>query len=211
MKNNSKCNYSDISDEEIIKLIKNGDTAAQDFILNKYKVLVRSKAKAYFLIGADNDDIIQEGMIGLYKAIRDFCDDKNTKFKSFADLCINRQIITAVKTATRQKHMPLNSYVSLNKQAFDEDSDETFINLIRETKVSDPETLFIGEEEKDSIVTHMEKALSEFEYKVLECYLNGDSYVEISKAINKSEKSIDNALQRIKKKIDKFVREKNAM
>ena len=201
--------YKQMTDEQLIEIIRQGDTLAQDYILNKYKVLVKSKARAYFIIGADKEDIIQEGMIGLYKAIRDFQGDKCTSFRAFAELCINRQIITAIKSATRQKHIPLNSYVSLNKPLFDEDSEQTYLDLLKEPENANPETLFIGQEDKDIIETHMGEVLSAFEAKVLSYYLKGKPYVEIARLMNKQEKSIDNALQRVKKKIEKFMAQKN--
>ena len=143
--------YETMVDEEIVEVAQEGDDTAQEFLINKYKNFVRAKARSYFLIGADREDIIQEGMIGLYKAIRDFRCDKLSSFRAFAELCITRQIITAIKTATRQKHIPLNSYVSLNKPIYDEDSDRTLLDVISGTKVTDPEELIISREEFDDI------------------------------------------------------------
>ena len=200
--------YINMHDEDVIDLIKSGDTDAQEYIFGKYKNVVKMKSRAYFLIGADSEDIIQEGMIGLYKAIRDFQKDKNASFKVFAELCINRQIITAIKTATRQKHMPLNSYVSLNKSAFDDNSEETYMDIIKTVDEMNPEALLIGQENKDYIESNISKILSDFERMVLAYYLQGKSYLEISKISGKPEKSVDNALQRVKKKIEKFVEEK---
>lgn len=196
-----------MSDEDIIAIAKNGDTFALEYILSKYKPLAKSKSRAYFLIGADNEDIIQEGMIGLYKAVRDFNPDKHASFRAFADLCVNRQIITAIKAATRQKHQPLNNYVSLNKPVFDDDSQETFMDSIKGTDFSDPETMFIGEEARAGIEEHLEKNLSKFESEVLAFYLDNKSYSEISELMGKPEKSIDNALQRVKKKLEKYLEE----
>src|SRR6201994_4112268 len=139
--------YSERPDEDLVAAAKAGESLAMEFLLNKYKNFVRIKAKSYFLIGADREDIIQEGMIGLYKAVRDFKADKLSSFKAFAELCITRQIITAIKTATRQKHIPLNSYVSLDKPIYDEDSDRTLLDVICGTRVSDPEELVINQEE----------------------------------------------------------------
>lgn len=201
--------YENRKDEDIIKDIHNGDTLAQDYILDKYKPLVKKKARAFFLIGADREDIIQEGMIGLYKAIRDYQYDRNASFHVFADICISRQIITAIKTATRLKHMPLNSYISLNKPINESESDDTYINFIKSEYELNPETLFIGQESKNFIESHIEEILSGFESKVLYEYLQGNSYSQVAKIMNKSEKSIDNALQRVKKKIEKFLQEKN--
>lgn len=200
--------YKSKTDEEIIKIIRNGDNQAQDYILDKYKALVKTKSRAYFLIGADKEDIIQEGMIGLYKAIRDYQFQRNASFKVFAELCINRQIITAIKAATRQKHIPLNSYISLNKPVFEEDSDQTYMDMLKIGEIFNPEALFISQEDKNFIEDQMEKVLSDFETKVLSFYLQGKSYFEISKIIKKPEKSIDNALQRVKKKVGKFLEEK---
>lgn len=200
--------YRNKSDEEIIKIIRDGDKQAQDYILDKYKALVKTKSRAYFLIGADKEDIIQEGMIGLYKAVRDYQSERNASFKVFAELCINRQIITAIKAATRQKHIPLNSYVSLNKPVFEEESEQTYMDMLKIGEIFNPEALFISQEDKNFIENQMEKVLSDFETKVLAFYLQGKSYFEISKIIKKPEKSIDNALQRVKKKVEKFLEEK---
>lgn len=195
-----------LKDEDVIGLVREGDALAQDFLLNKYKTFVKTKARAYFLIGADREDIIQEGMIGLYKAIRDYSSQKNASFKSFAELCVNRQLITAIKAAGRQKHMPLNSSVSLNKTVYDDESDDTYIDMLESAEaVTSPETIFIGIENRNSIVEHIMEALSSFEKKVLSFYLQGKTYSEIAKATGKSEKSIDNALQRVKKKTEKFM------
>ena len=201
--------YINMHDEDVIDLIKSGDTDAQEYIFGKYKNVVKMKSRAYFLIGADSEDIIQEGMIGLYKAIRDFQKDKNASFKVFAELCINRQIITAIKTATRQKHMPLNSYVSLNKSAFNDDSEETYMDILKTVDEMNPEALLIGQENKDYIESNIGKILSDFERKVLGYYLQGKSYFEISKISGKPEKSVDNALQRVKKKIEKIKEKKD--
>lgn len=204
---NQDKDYRLMSDEKIIELVRKGDEEALEFILTKYKPLVKSKSRAYFLIGADTEDIIQEGMIGLYKSVRDFNPDKHASFRAFADLCINRQIITAIKAAARQKHQPLNNYISLNKPAFDDDSQETFLDNIKGTDSSNPETMFIGQEAKEGIEAHLEKSLSDFENSVLTLYLDNKSYAEIAKITGKSEKSIDNALQRVKKKLEKYLAE----
>lgn len=201
-------NLDKLNDEEIISLVKGGNDAAQEFILNKYKPIVKSKARAYFLIGADREDIIQEGMIGLYKAVRDYHPERHASFRSFAELCINRQIITAVKTATRQKHTPLNSYVSLNKQVFDDETVHTYMDMLKEGENSNPESMIISRENLNHIEENLSKILSKFELKVLSLYLSGKSYAEISEIIGKGEKSVDNALQRVKKKIEKFLDKK---
>ena len=197
--------FEKLNDEEIIVLVRTGDQEAQDYILNKYKTMVKSKARAYFLMGADREDIIQEGMIGLYKAVRDYQPGKKTAFKSFADLCINRQIITAIKTASRQKHIPLNSSVSLNRQVYGSDEEETYMDFLKTEETTSPEAIFIGIENKNFIVEHFSKVLSGFESKVLNLYLQGKSYSKIAEITGKPEKSIDNALQRVKKKTEKFI------
>jgi RNA polymerase sporulation-specific sigma factor len=163
------------------------------------------------LIGADREDIIQEGMIGLYKAIRDFNPEKLSSFRAFAELCITRQIITAIKTATRQKHIPLNSYISLNKPIYDEDSDRTLLDILSGVKISDPEELIISREEFEDIEGKMGQILSKLEWQVLMSYLGGKSYQEIAKDLKRHVKSIDNALQRVKRKLEKYleVRELN--
>ena len=174
-------------------------------MLNKYKNFVRSKARSYFLIGADHEDIVQEGMIGLYKAIRDFRPDKLSSFRAFAELCITRQIITAIKTATRQKHIPLNSYVSLNKPLYDEESDRTLLDVIIEGRATNPEELIIGQEDLNSIHHKIDEVLSGLEQEVLRAYLDGKSYQEIADNLGRHVKSIDNALQRVKRKLEKYL------
>lgn len=197
--------YKDMPDEEVAELAKENDGDALEYLLNKYKNSVRSKARSYFLIGADREDIVQEGMIGLYKAIRDFQVTKLTSFRAFAELCITRQIITAIKTATRQKHRPLNSYVSLNKPVYDEESDRTLIDIISSGRISNPEDIFIGKEDFSSIELKMGKVLSPLELKVLKKYIDGKSYYEVAEELKRSVKSIDNALQRVKNKLEKLI------
>lgn len=192
-------------DEAVIELVKEGDLDALDFLITKYKNFVRAKARSYFLIGADREDIIQEGMIGLYKSIRDFKEDKLTSFRAFAELCITRQIITAIKTATRQKHIPLNSYVSLDKPIYDEESDRTLLDIICGTKVSNPEELIINQEKYDDIEIQISQILSELEREVLGLYLDGRSYQEIAVDLQRHVKSIDNALQRVKRKLERYL------
>src|SRR5690554_642663 len=167
-------------DEAIVEAARQGNVSAQEYLINKYKNFVRAKARSYFLIGADREDIIQEGMIGLYKAIRDFRKDKLSSFRAFAELCITRQIITAIKTATRQKHIPLNSYVSLNKPIYDEESDRTLLDVLSGTKISDPEELIISREEFNNIESKIGEVLSSLELEVLMSYLEGKSYQEIA-------------------------------
>jgi RNA polymerase sporulation-specific sigma factor len=197
--------YDFISDEEIVEIFRGGDSGALEHLINKYRNFVRSKARSYFLIGADREDIVQEGMIGLYKAIRDFKGDKLSSFKAFAELCITRQIITAIKTATRQKHIPLNSYVSLDKPIYDEDSDRTLMDVICGTQVLDPEELIINQEEFIGLEDKMAEILSDLERKVLMLYLDGRSYQEIAEDLKRHVKSIDNALQRVKRKLERYL------
>lgn len=197
--------YDVMLDEDIVEFAEDGDDGALEHLINKYKNFVRAKARSYFLIGADREDIIQEGMIGLYKAIRDFKSDKLSSFRAFAELCITRQIITAIKTATRQKHIPLNSYVSLNKPIYDEDSDRTLLDVISGSKITDPEELIISREEFDDIEEKMGEILSSLEWKVLMSYLEGKSYQEIAVDLRRHVKSIDNALQRVKRKLERYL------
>ncbi len=190
-------------DEEVVGEAKKGNSRAQDYLISKYENFVKAKAKSYFLIGADKEDIYQEGMIGLYKAIRDFKSDRLTSFKAFAELCITRQIITAIKTATRQKHIPLNTYISLNKPIYEEESDRTLIDVLSGLKITDPEELIIGKEQLKHIEGEMAKVLSDLEMEVLQSYLDGKSYQEIACDLDRQAKSIDNALQRVKRKLEK--------
>ncbi len=200
-----------MTDEELVEAVHRGDTDALDFLIHKYKNFVRAKARSYFLIGADREDIVQEGMIGLYKSIRDFRGDKLSSFKAFAELCITRQIITAIKTATRQKHIPLNSYVSLDKPIYDEDSDRTLLDVICTVRVADPEELIINQEEFDDIEGKMSELLSDLERQVLMLYLDGRSYQEIAVDLARHVKSIDNALQRVKRKLEKYLTVRNVI
>ena len=172
--------FENMTDEELVRLAQEGDNDALEYLLNKYKNFVRSKARSYFLIGADHEDIVQEGMIGLYKAIRDYRTDKQASFRAFAELCITRQIITAIKTATRQKHIPLNSYVSLNKPIYDEESDRTLLDVITEDNFSNPESMIISKEDVGAIKGKIGSILSELELDVLVNYMEGKSYQEIS-------------------------------
>ncbi|WP_082235787.1 RNA polymerase sporulation sigma factor SigH [Halobacillus massiliensis] len=200
-----KVDFSKLDDEEIILRINLGQVQALDFLIDKYKNFVRAKARTYFLIGADREDIVQEGMIGLYKAIRDYQGDKLSSFKAFAELCVTRQIITAIKTATRQKHIPLNSYVSLDKPIFDEEADRTLLDVIAGSKAIDPQELMVNKERFGDIEEKISELLSELEQKVLSLYLDGKSYQEISVELNRHVKSIDNALQRVKRKLERYI------
>ncbi len=195
--------FEEKNDEEIAIEAKSGNVIAQEYLINKYESFVKTKAKSYFLIGADREDIYQEGMIGLYKAIRDFNPEKLSTFKAFAELCVTRQIITAIKTATRQKHIPLNTYISLNKPIYEEESERTLLDVLAGLKITDPEELVISQEEKIRIEDEIEKVLSKLELKVLNSYLDGKSYQEIACDLDRHAKSIDNALQRVKRKLEK--------
>ncbi|MFD2043194.1 RNA polymerase sporulation sigma factor SigH [Ornithinibacillus salinisoli] len=198
-------NIQTLDDDEVIRLIHQGDKQALDFLIDKYKNFVRAKARTYFLIGADKEDIIQEGMIGLYKAIRDYDGEKLSSFKAFAELCITRQIITAIKTATRQKHIPLNSYVSLDKPIYDEESDRTLLDVIAGSKAIDPQELLVNREKFGDMEIKLSELLSEFERDVLHLYLDGRSYQEISDELKRHVKSVDNALQRVKRKLEQLL------
>lgn len=200
-------NKQDVIDEEVVLRARDGEIEAIEYLMEKYKNFVKAKARSYFLIGADKEDIIQEGMIGLYKAIRDYRADKLSSFRAFAELCITRQIITAIKTATRQKHIPLNSYVSLNKPIYDEESDRTLLDVISERSTINPEDLIIGREEMGSIENKLSDVLSEFEWDVLTAYLEGQSYQEMAVELDRHIKSIDNALQRVKRKLENYLEE----
>ena len=197
--------FDELSDEELVEQVHLGNTNALDYLITKYRLFVKVKARSYFLIGADKEDIIQEGMIGLYKAIRDFKGDKLASFRAFAELCITRQIITAIKTATRQKHIPLNSYVSLDKPIHDDAQERSLLDVITSPLSDNPEHLMINREEYSRLEGQMSEVLSELEQQVLVLYLEGRSYNEISSLLNRSTKSIDNALQRIKRKLERHL------
>ena len=203
--------YTEMTDEEIVELAQQGEQSAVEYLVDKYRNFVRAKARSYFLIGADKEDIIQEGMIGLFKAIRDYKTDKLTSFRAFAELCITRQIITAIKTATRQKHIPLNSYISLNKPIYDEESDRTLMDILSTTKITNPEEIIISREEFIFIERKMGEILSSLEWKVLMAYLEGKSYQEIAVELKRHVKSIDNALQRVKRKLEKYLEDRNEL
>lgn len=200
-----------LSDENIVELAHKGNSDALEYLLIKYKNFVRMKARSYFLVGADKEDIIQEGMIGLFKAVRDYQSDRHSSFKVFAELCIKRQIITAIKTATRQKHIPLNSYVSLNKPVYEENSERTLLDVIASGRILNPEDVIINKEDFLKTNYSIEDLLSDLEAEVLHFYLEGKSYQEIAVDLHRHVKSIDNALQRIKRKVERYIRERNAM
>lgn len=198
--------YNDDSDEEIIELIKSGDKQALEYLINKYKELVNMKVTKYFIIGAEKDDIIQEGLIGLFKAIKNYSNDKQNSFKTFANLCIERQLITAIKTSNRQKHSPLNSYLSLNLAAFDNDDTEgSLIEVFNSNLIEDPLDTITKKEYFEKLENAIDESLSDFEKQVLHRFLNGESYVKIAEKLNTPVKSIDNAIQRIRKKAIKNI------
>ncbi len=199
-------NFENLTDEELVELSVTGDKSATEYIFDKYKNFVKAVVRMYFLVGADRDDVVQEGMIGLFKAIRDFDETKQTSFKSFAEICVKRQVLTAIKNATRQKHIPLNSYISLSKSSYDDENSEgTLLDTLTDKESADPEELFIGKENIEILGEKIDENLSKLEKEVLSMYLKGSSYQEIAKIMNRPPKSIDNALQRVKKKLEKFV------
>ena len=196
----------DITDEDLVERAREGSELAIESLLHRYRHYARAKARTYFLAGADREDIVQEGMIGLFKAIRDFRADRNAAFRAFAELCITRQIITAIKTATRQKHIPLNSYVSLNKQtAGDDDDARSLGDVLTSAEVLDPAELLISAEEIANIRDSIGRLLSDLETEVLRLYMDGKSYQEIADMLGRHVKSIDNALQRIKRKLEQHL------
>jgi len=195
-----------LSDDKIVSLAKNGDKEAEEYLIRKYKEFVKNRSHQYYIAGADRDDIIQEGMIGIFKAIRDYEDDKGASFSTFAELCITRQIISAIKQARRLKHGPLNTYISLSKPISDEEPVNNLENTLFSSKDTDPEFMLLLKEEINHIETNGSEIFSKLEQKVLSGYINGKNYVEIAALLGKSPKSIDNAIQRIKKKLDKYLR-----
>ena len=201
-------NYNNMSDDELLELINKKDTDALDFLICKYKDLVNSKVNKYFIIGAEIEDIVQEGLIGLYKAIKDYKPDKQNSFKSFANLCIERQLITAIKSSNRQKHMPLNSYLSLNMTAFeneDGNNDTQIVDVLENTVIEDPLDTITKKEYFSSVENVIDSSLSDFEKKVLNRYVQGESYVKIAERLDAPVKSVDNAIQRIRKKTAKNI------
>lgn len=202
--------FSALSDSQLAVSARNGDNPALEFLLDKYRNFVKAKARSYFLIGADREDLIQEGMIGLFKAIRDYREDKQSSFRVFAELCITRQMITAIKMATRQKHVPLNSYISLNRSAFFEgESERTLAETLSGCEIADPMELVISGEEVKTIQSGFKEILSEFEAAVLNLYMEGKTYQQIAQELNRHVKSVDNALQRIKRKVGMFLEQKS--
>ncbi|MBE5891751.1 MAG: RNA polymerase sporulation sigma factor SigH [Lachnospiraceae bacterium] len=199
--------YENITDEELIDRLRNGEEAIMDHICDKYKKLVRSKAKSMYILGADNEDLIQEGMIGLFKAVRDYDSGRDASFYTFADLCISRQMYTAVQAAKRQKHIPLNSYISLNANdsGKEESEERTLLEALADRTELNPEELFLDKERVNYLESVIEKELSGFEKQVLDLYMTGMSYTQIAKVLGRDEKSADNALQRLKSKIKKLL------
>ena len=202
---NSNNKYAEISDEKLIEKIRLGDSEAQNYLLEKYRNLVSMKANRFFLIGAESDDMLQEGMIGLFKAIQSFDLEKNNSFKTFANLCIERQLITAIKTSNRQKHIPLNSSFSLNVSAYDENTDTTVMEILDTNFVEDPLDTITKKEYIKFIENKIDQNLSSFEKKVLDKYIQGESYITIANKLNSPVKSVDNAIQRIRKKAIKYL------
>lgn len=197
--------FNNLTDNELLILAQKNNNDALEYLLKKYNSIVLKKARTYFLIGGDYEDIVQEGMIGLFKAVRDYRSDRQSGFRSFAELCITRQMITAIKTATRLKHSPLNSYVSLNKPLYNDEYEMTLLDVLGEnTKVVDPEEIIINREQYEDTEKKLYNVLSPFERKVINLYLEGKSYQDIGEILNRDPKSIDNALQRIKRKIEKM-------
>jgi len=199
----SDYDYSQITDEDLIEMIKSDNKLALEHLINRYKDLVNIKVSKYYIIGAEKEDIVQEGLIGLYKAIKSYQPDKQNSFKSFAGICIERQLITAIKTSNRQKHMPLNSYISLNKEAYDNEDDNNstdLIGVLDANIIDDPLDMITKKEYYQIVENAIDKSLSSFEKKVLNCYMQGESYIEIAQRLDAPVKSIDNAIQRIRKK-----------
>ena len=192
-------------DKILLEQINHGSTEALEILINKYKELVNMKISKYFIIGAEKEDIYQEGLIGLYKAIKSFDTEKQNSFKTFANLCIERQLITAIKTSNRQKHMPLNSYLSLNASAYDDDDDTALIEVFNSSTVEDPLETLTKKEYYKTVEDKIEENLSDFEKQVLHRYARGESYVSIAEKLDSPVKSIDNAIQRIRKKAGKSI------
>ena len=204
----SNLNYDTIDDEKIVDFVKSGDKCALEYLINKYRNLVNLKVNRYFIIGAEREDILQEGLVGLFKAIKNFNTAKQNSFKTFASLCIERQLITAIKTSNRQKHMPLNSYLSLNQVAYEgEDNDTELIDTFDSKTIEDPLETITKREYYARVESTIDKMLSDFEKRVLNRYIKGESYVQIAERLNAPVKSVDNAIQRIRKKATKEITE----
>lgn len=193
-------NYKEMSDEGLVDMAKSGDKNALEYLINKYKELVNMKVSKYFIIGAEKEDIVQEGLIGLYKAVKSYSPDKQNSFKTFANMCIERQLITAIKSSNRQKHMPLNSYLSLNESAYENDEETSLFDTFNSHQIEDPLDTITKQEYYKSVEIAIDKSLSDFEKQVLNRYMKGESYVQIAEKLDTPVKSIDNAIQRIRKK-----------
>lgn len=200
-------NYNEMSDEDLINIIKSGDKLALEFLIDKYKDLVNMKVSKFFMIGAEKEDIVQEGLIGLFKAVKSYNPDKQNSFKTFANLCIERQLITAIKSSNRQKHMPLNSYLSLNGVAYEDDEDSNLMEIFNAHQIEDPLDTITKKEYYKTVESAIDKSLSTFEKQVLDRYMQGESYVQIAEKLDTPVKSIDNAIQRIRKKAIKSINE----
>lgn len=200
-----KINYAELDDETLVSLAQGGDENAEEYLIRKYKDVVRSKAHLYFMVGADSEDIVQEGMIGIFKAIRSYNKAKAASFHTFAEICINRQIITAVKRATRLKHSPLNTSVSLSRPLSDSEPDTTLEETLSSDSNTDPEALFLLKEEMDFIEGNGAEIFSDLELSVWNEYLKGKSYTQIAEITGKSPKAIDNAIQRTKRKLELYL------
>ena len=197
--------YESLTDEELITLFRDGDQEAMEMLLNKYKEMVLRKAKSMYILGGDSDDLIQEGMLGLFKAVRDYDCGRDASFRTFAQLCVTRQLYTAVKASSRKKHLPLNTAISLSRPVREDgEEDEEFLDCLEADASSNPEVYLIGQEEMERLEEKIEKELSPFEKQVLELHLTGMGYVEIAHVLNRDEKSTDNALQRIRTKLRKW-------
>lgn len=205
--------YSNLTDEQIISQIKQGDESSLSYLLEKYKELVNIKVGKYFMIGAEREDIVQEGMIGLFKAIKNYNEDKQSSFKSFANICIERQLITAIKSSNRQKHMPLNSYLSLNNAAYENNEDDSveLIDTFNSKTIEDPLETIMKKEYYQEVENAVNKSLSKFEKQVLDRFVKGESYVTIAQKLDSPVKSVDNAIQRIRKKAIKNMFNDNNM
>ena len=205
-----KSEFDKLSDEDVIAKIKEGNEQALSYLLEKYQTLVNKKVSKYFMIGAEKEDIAQEGMIGLYKAIRDFDSEKQNTFKTFANICIERQLITAIKSSNRQKHIPLNSYLSLNNNAYDNSEQEgsELIDTFNSKTIEDPLDTIMKQEYYKEIENAIDKSLSKFERQVLDRFIKGESYVVIAQKLDSPVKSVDNAIQRIRKKANKSMLDK---
>ena len=199
-------NYEQESDESLIERLRDGENTIVDYIMNKYKYLVRSKAQSMYILGADTEDLIQEGMIGLFKAVRDYDCGRDASFYTFAELCISRQMYTAVQASQRKKHAPLNTYISLYGEQKEKGEGAPLEEILSSGAGSNPETLFLDKERMEYLEGEIDKELSTFEKQVLDLYLTGMSYSQIAKVLGKEEKSTDNALQRVKAKIKKILK-----